>query len=268
VSKGKIFIITLVLFLSTSCGKKQIEETGGPEQLYQDAMEELEGDEGGFPWIFTGTDYDTILKIFKEIQLRDPYSPYAILAELRTADTYFRKQEYEQAAIEYEEFLKRHPGHDESSYATFRLALSHYKLMRGPDRDPTNTRETIKWFEYFIENYPDSPLATEAYKRISECRNRLAKREIYIGKFYAKKKNYKAAAHRYSVVVDEYSNTDAFRKALYLLGDSYFKMGDSALAKQTLIRVINEFPDTGYQREAESLLQKIESNESKEVTER
>ncbi|MFQ5787411.1 MAG: outer membrane protein assembly factor BamD, partial [Thermodesulfobacteriota bacterium] len=129
VSKGKFLIITLIIFLSASCGKKQIEQTADSQQLYQDAMEELEEDKGGFPWIFTGTDYDTIFKIFKEIQLRDPYGPYATLAELRTADTYFKKEEYEQAVIEYEEFLKRHPGHEESSYATYRLALSHYKLM-------------------------------------------------------------------------------------------------------------------------------------------
>ncbi len=266
-SRGKFLIITLIILLSASCGKKQFDQTADSEQLYQDATEELKEDKGGFPWIFTGTDYKLIFNTLKEIQLRDPYSPYATLAELRTADTYFKKEEYEQAAIEYEEFLKRHPGHEESSYATYRLALTHYKLMRGPDRDPTNTREALKWFQYFIENYPDSPLATEAYEKMSECRNRLAKREIYIGKFYAKRKNYKAAAHRYNVVVNEYSDTNAFKKALYLLGDSYFKMGDSALAKQTLIRVINEFPDTDYQRKAESLLQEVESNESEEVKE-
>jgi len=237
------------------------------EQLYQQAVEMLESKKRGFPWIFTGTDYKTLLKLLKEIQLRDPYSPYAILAELKTADVYFNKGEYEQAAIEYEEFLKRHPGSDQAPYATYRLALSQYKQRKKPDRDPTSTREALKWLEFFIEKYPESPLVSKANERISECRNSLAMREIYIGNYYAKRKNFKAAANRYNMVVSQYSDTKAFEEGLFLLGNSYFRLGDSILARATLKRVVDEFPDTKYQKKAESLLQEIENNAKEESKE-
>lgn len=259
--------LTLLIILSFACGAKRVNQSMSDEQLYQQAVEMLEAKKRGFPWIFTGTDYKTLFKILKEIQLRDPYSKYSILAELRTADAYFRKEEYEQAAIEYEEFLKRHPGSDEASYATYRLALSHYKLVKKPDRDPTSTRDALKWFEFFVEKYPESPLVGEANKKISQCRNRLAKREIYIGNYYAKRKNFKAAANRYNVVVSQYSDTKEFEKALYLLGNSYFKMGDNILARATLKRVVDEFPDTEYRRKAESLLQEIDTNTKEESKE-
>jgi len=261
-----ILIFFIISPIVLSCGKKKVEDIGSTEELYQDAVKQLNEKKGGFPWVFTGTDYDTVFKELKEIQLREPYSPYAILAELRSADAYFKREEYEQAVIEYEEFLKRHPGHDESSYATYRLALSYYRQIKSPDRDPTSTREAIKWFEYVVNNYPDSPYLEQARTKIIECRNRLAKREIHIGNYYLKRKNFKAAADRYDVVVNEYSDTKHFDDALFLLGSSYFGMGDNDLARATLKRVIEEFPDSEYHGKAERLLQKIESNEVKEAT--
>lgn len=266
-SKVLSVALTVLVISSFACGNKRINQSLSDEQLYQQAVEMLETKKRGFPWIFTGTDYNTLFKILKEIQLRDPYSKYSILAELKTADAYFKKQEYEQAAIEYEEFLKRHPGSDEASYATYRLALSHYKLVKKPDRDPTSTRDALKWFEFFVEKYPESPLIGKANEKISECRNRLAKREIYIGNYYAKRKNFKAAANRYNVVVSQYSDTKEFQKALYLLGNSYFRLGDNILARATLKRVVDEFPDTEYRRKAESLLHEIDTNTKEESKE-
>ncbi len=262
--KARPIILALTVLLLFGCGAKRIERGDSAEALYQRAMDELQK-KRGFPWIFTGTDYDTVLKLLKEIQLKYTFSPYATLAELRTADTYFKKGEYEQASIEYEDFIKRHPGHEQLPYATFRLGLSHYKQIRSYDRDPTNTRETIKWFDSFIEQYPDSPLKSEAEKMMEECRERLAKREIYIGNFYARRKNHKAAVARYKVVVDQYADTKENEEALFLLGMSYSKMGQQELAKEALKRVIEEYPKAKYHKKAAELLSKIEEKEKREA---
>jgi len=253
---GSVALVLTILLLF-GCGAKRIERNDSAEALYQRAMDELQK-KRGFPWIFTGTDYDTVLKLLKEIQLKYTFSPYATLAELRTADTYFKKGEFEQASIEYEDFIKRHPGHEETPYAAFRLGLSHYKQIRSYDRDPTNTREAIKWFNSFLEQYPESPLRSEAEKMIGECRERLAKREIYIGNFYESRKNYKAAVERYKVVIDRYANTKEHEEALFLLGMSYSKMGQNELAKEALKRFIEEYPTAKYHKRAAELLSKIE----------
>ncbi len=259
-------ILIPAIFILFACSSKRINGSAGPEVLYNRAMNELEK-KRGFPWVFTGTDYDLVLKLFKEIQLRYTYSPYATLAELRTGDTYFKKEEYEQAAVEYEEFIKRHPGHEETPYATFRLALSHFKRIKSYDRDPTDTREALRWFNIFVDKYPDSPLFGDAKRMIIECRNRLAKREIYLGNFYAKRKNYKAAAERYKVVVERYQDTSEYEEALYLLGRSYYNMGERQIAKEILTRVIEEFPRAKYHDKAASLLAKIEKKEKEEAKE-
>lgn len=259
--------LVLTILLLIGCGAKRIERNDSAEAMYQRAMDELQK-KRGFPWIFSGTDYDTVLKLLKEIQLKYTFSPYATLAEVRTADAYFKKGDFEQASIEYEDFIKRHPVHEQTPYAAFRLGLSHYKQMRSYDRDPTNTREAIKWFNSFLEQYPESPLKSEAEKMIQECRERLAKREIYIGKFYASRKNHKAAAERYKVVVDQYANTKEHEEALFLLGISYSKMGQNELAKETLKRVIEEYPNVKYHKKAAELISKIEEKEKREAKKR
>ncbi len=261
-----LLLLGALLLIHSSCGGKRVDGSLGPEVLYNQAMVELEKKKG-FPWILTGTDYNTVFKLLKEIQLRYTYSPYATLAELRTGDAYFKKGEYEQAVVEYEEFIKRHPSHQETPYATFRLALSHFKRMKTYDRDPTDTREAQKWFNIFLEKYPASPLVGDAKGMIVKCRDNLAKREIYIGNFYAKKKNYKASAGRYIVVVEQYQDTKEYEEALYLLGKSYYQMGETQSAKDVLNRVIQEFPTAKYHDKAEELLAKIEKKEKEEPKE-
>ena len=253
-----VLILTASLLFVINCGSKKVPKDLTDEQLYDAAIKELTVDKGGFPWIFRGRDYDMIFAYLKEIQLRYTYSPYAALAELRTGDAYFQKEEYEQAAIEYEEFLKRHPGHAEAPYATYRLALSYYKEIKSPDRDPLDTRLALQWFNTFIEKYPDSPLAPDARERALRCRDRLARREIYIGNFYSRRDNYKAAADRYKIVVDDYNDTQRYQEALYLLGKAYAKSDQYDLARQALNRLVQEYPNEKYSGKATSLLNDIQ----------
>ncbi|MFI5322641.1 MAG: outer membrane protein assembly factor BamD [Thermodesulfobacteriota bacterium] len=252
-----LFLAVSLLFI-VNCGSKKVPKDLNDQQLYDAAMQEMTADKGGFPWIFKGRDYSMILDYLKEIQLKYTYSPYAALAELRTGDAYFEKGEYDQAAIEYEEFLKRHPGNEEAPYATYKLALSYYKKIRTPDRDPTNTRLAMQWFNTFVEKYPDSLLLHDAREKILKCRDSLALREIYIGNFYSKRDNYKAAADRYKIVVSDYNDTNSYEEALYLLGRAYAKSERYELARQTLTRLVQEFPNKKYSNKASSLLNEIQ----------
>lgn len=253
-----LLTLAVCLFFVINCGSTKVPRDMSDQQLYDTAVEELNADKGGFPWIFRGRDYDLILAYFKEIQLRYTYSPYASLAEVRTADTYFKRGEYEQAAIEYEEFLKRHPGHAEAPYATYQVGLSYFEEIRSPDRDPTNTRLALQWFNTFIEKYPDAPDVPSARENIIKCRNRLAKREIYIGNFYSRRDNYKAAANRYKIVVSDYNDTDRYQEALYLLGRAYAKSEQYELARETLSTLVQQFPNEKYSGKASSLLNDIQ----------
>ena len=216
-NKKVITFLVLGLLVFSACGKKTKIKSGTAQELYADATHELYSHSMGFPWVFTGPDFDLIFATLREIQLRYTFSPFATLAEIRTADTYFRQEEYTQAITEYENFIKNHPGHNEVEYAIYQVALSNYKLKGSKDRDPIFAREAVKWFTEFTENYPNSELVPQANEYRVECKNILANREIFIGKYYLKKKNYKAAEARFNLVLQKYSDTKYSDEAYKLI---------------------------------------------------
>ena len=220
-------LVIVALLLAVSCGGKQVIYEGTAEQLNNEVFEEL-NKEGGFPWIFGGTNYDKVFDILKEIQIRYPYTKYATLAEIRSGDVYFKKKEYLQAAEEYENFIANHPGHEELDYAMYRLGFSYYKMKSGKDRNHSKTLKAIKWFTLLKKTYPDSPYVEQTQEKIEESRKVLAEREIYLGKFYQKKKNYEAAAQRYKNVLENYSDTEYAEKARKLLLETQEKLSEQS----------------------------------------
>lgn len=215
-NKKIILFLLLIVAITASCGKKNI-RSASAQELYADATNELYNKKTGFPWIFTGPNYDLILETLKEIRLRYTFSPFATLAEIRTADTYFEQGEYQQAIVEYEQFLKDHPGHNEYPYAIYKLAMSNYELRTSKDKEPSFTRNAVTKFGEFIQRYPESELVPEAEEKIAECEKILAARELHIGKFYLKKKNYKAAFERFNLVVEQYPDTKHYNEAVKLI---------------------------------------------------
>ncbi|MGH7885981.1 MAG: outer membrane protein assembly factor BamD [Thermodesulfobacteriota bacterium] len=211
-----IFVISIML-LSSSCFHKKTGPAKSAEELYNESTAEL-NKKSSFPRLFSGTNFDKLFENLKEIQIRYTFSPYATLAEVRTGDAYFKQEEYSLAVSEYTEFIKLHPTHSEIEHATYYIAESYYLLRRGKDRDYGKPILAIEWFTKFIQQFPDSTeRVEEAKKKIIECRNILAKREIYIGKFYQKRKNYEAAIKRYNNVLEKYPDTRYNNEALELL---------------------------------------------------
>ncbi len=223
----KIAIKLLVvgtLIITVSCGGKKAIYEGTAEQLNQEVTEEL-AKESRFS-LFGGTNFDKVFEILKEIQIRYPYTKYAALAELRSGDVYFKKKEYVLAAEEYEDFISNNPGHAKLDYAMYRLGLSYYKMKAGKDRNHSRRLSALKWFYALEETYPTSPYVEQVQDKIQESRKIMAEREIYIGKFYYKKKNYKAAMMRFENVLEKYPETEYVEEALRLLETSRVKLSE------------------------------------------
>ncbi len=220
-------LLVATLILAGSCSGKKVIYEGTAEELDNQVVEEL-NKESGFPWIFGGTNYEKIFELLKEVQIRYPYTQYAAIAELRSGDVYFKKKDYMQAAEEYENFISEHPTHQRLDYAMYRLGLCYYNMKSGKDRNHSKSLKTIEWFTALRENYPDSPYVEQTKEKIDKAKEILAEREIYIGKFYQKKKNYKAAVERYENVLENYSDTKYSKEARELLKVATGKLQDQS----------------------------------------
>jgi outer membrane protein assembly factor BamD len=248
---GTIVILSLLL---GACGWKKrglVEKETAAAALYKKGLA-----------LYKKRDYDRALELFNELKGGFPgEDPYYTWAELKIADCYFFKKEYTEAISHYEEFKKFHPFHGEIQYVVFQIALSYFKQMKSVDRDQEATRKALSNFEFLIANYPPSVFTEKAREKVKICRERMAGKELYVAKFYYKKKKYQGAKARLEAMVKLYPEVDAFGEALFYLGKSHLKLGEMDLARKVFTDLVGSYPYSKFSDEAKEELKELPEEE-------
>ncbi|HVO31532.1 MAG TPA: outer membrane protein assembly factor BamD [bacterium] len=202
--------------------------------------------------------YDEAVTEFEKLRNTYPFSKFAVEAELKIADALFKKREYGDAADAYRTFAKLHPKHEQVDYAAFRVGLSLFlEAPKAVDRDQASTEKSLDEFRAFIQQYPDSKYADEAAKKIGDGRDRLAAKELYVGRYYTTHKKWHAALGRLKNVVDRYPDSPSEVEAQYLLGMAQWRLHDNDTARATLTDFVAKHPDTKWSRDARKILAKL-----------
>jgi len=163
---------------------------------------------------FRDGDYKDAVKAFTDLKDWYPFSKYAILAELKIADSHFHLEEYDEAIIGYEEFEKMHPKNEAVPYVIYQNGLCWFKQLDTVDRDSSPAKNSLTQFRRLINQFPESEYAKKAEKNIKECVANLTGHELYVANFYMKTKKYKAALKRYEYLVEHYPGSKESKEAL------------------------------------------------------
>jgi outer membrane protein assembly factor BamD len=200
----KQFLIWMVMiwFLSSmvGCGlfkskeAKELEKT--PESLIAEGLD-----------AYQRKQYEKAGEAFQNLKDRFPYNPYAIVAELKLADSHFLNKEYLLAATAYKEFEKLHPANEIIPYVIFQLAMCYFKQMPTIDRDQSNAFLAVQEFERLIKNYPQSEYVSQAEVNLIKAKKNLAAHEFYIGEFYFNQKKYEAALGRFEGILRDFPDS-------------------------------------------------------------
>lgn len=196
-----------------------------PEGLYQSGSE-----------AYNSGRYKKAIEIFQRLKDEHPLSEYAILAEIGIADSFYSNGDYAEAEISYNDFINLHPTNEHLPYVMYQLGMCHYQQMLSIDRDQTETIKARKEFERLISRFPGSKFAFMAEKRLQECKKRLGEHEFYVGHFYFKRKQYKAALRRFETIAREYANLGLDYKVNYLIQETKRRLAEEeakAKAKET-----------------------------------
>src|SRR5262249_35050007 len=144
-------------------------------------------------------------------------------AKLGIGDTYLGEGTAEALVLainEFREFLTFYPTNRRADYAQFKLGMAHFRQMRGPQRDQTETREAVHDLPTFVDRYPNSTLRPEGASKLREAKNRLDESSYLVGYFYFRQRWYPGAIDRFRSVLKEdpqYTNRDA---VYYYLAES------------------------------------------------
>jgi outer membrane protein assembly factor BamD len=207
----------------------------------------------------------TAREFFREIVDSYTQSPYRPDAKLGIGDTYLGEgttEGLERALNEYREFLGFFPTNPRADYAQYKLGMTHFKQMRAPQRDQSQTREAIAEFERFVERYPASMLMPEVQARLRESRDRLSESDYLVGYFYYRQRWYPGAVDRFKDLLKQdpgFTNRDA---VYFYLGESLFKANRKAEALPYYEMLVQEFQESEYLPDATKRVAELKSQSS------
>ena len=170
-------------------------------------------------------DRDTLYsaKKFNEAELIFPQSDWAPVSALITAYVYYADDYYSDAIYHLERYLKVYPNHKDKSYGHYLLAMCFYENIIDERRDLGPLLNAKNEFEYIIKNYPNSEFAIDAKFKIELIQDRLAGKEMFIGRHYLKK--WVAAINRFQNVINNYETSVYTEEAIHRLAEIYYILG-------------------------------------------
>ena len=186
---------------------------------------------------------------FKQVVETYTGSTYRPDAKLAVGDTYLGEGTAEALVLainEFTEFLSFYPTNKRADYAQYKLGLAHFRQMRKPERDQTETREAISQFRTFVARYPTSDLMPEVQMKLRESRDRLSESDYLVGYFYFRQRWYPGAIDRFQAVLKddpEYTRRDA---VFFNLAESYMRIKREAEALPYYERLVEQFQESEY----------------------
>jgi len=186
--------------------------------------------------------FEKARKEYQQIQEKNPDRSYDAALMLRIADTYYGEEKYEEALVEYQNFLNYHPVNKDAGYAQFQIAMCSFMQFTTIDRDPEPTKTALREFQKLLQKYPKNAYAEEASKNISICRDRLSEYELYVGRFYQRTMAYRAATGRFEGLIKDYPGSSAEKDALYYDALAHLALGEKTEARSALETLVAKYP--------------------------
>jgi outer membrane protein assembly factor BamD len=178
------------------------------------------------------------------------YDPNVIM---KRAESFFDKEEYAEAIIEYQHFLDLHRVHTLAPYAQFKLAESNFKMAKTIDRDMEPVRKALEGYEKLLKDYPGNKWQNDANDRIRACHDYLAQSAYFVGKYYLRRDAFLAAAKRFESIVKQYPDLDVASDAMFDLARTYHEIGADDWAQERLIALEQQYPNHKHKAESQRL---------------
>ena len=198
--------------------------------------------------------YKSAAKSFAEVERQHPYSKRATKALLMQAFANYQRNSYDDAINAASRFITLHPGHKDSSYAYYLVALSQYEQISDVRRDQSATKKALEALDEVSKRFPESPYAADAAKKSVKAKDHLAAKEMEVGRYYLKQGSYLAGINRFKTVVTDYQMTTQVPEALYRLAEGYMALGVVSEAQTAAAVLGHNYPDSQWYRDAYTLV--------------
>lgn len=199
--------------------------------------------------------FNKAAKKFEDLDRDHPYAPEARRAMVMAAYAYYKAGKYPEAIATARRYTTMHPGTKEAPLAHHIIASCYFEEMSGPQNDQASTRKALNELRTLKSRYPNSEYAQKADNRIRIAMDTLAAKEMQVGRYYLKRRNYLASINRFKMVVSNYSTTKQVEEALMRLTEAYMALGILNEAQTAAAVLGHNFPESKWYKDAYVLLQ-------------
>ena len=230
-----------------ACGSNPKDESAqwSPEKLFAEAKAEAE----------VGS-YEAAAKLYERLEGRAAGTVLAQQAQIERAYMMYRTNEKAQALSILERFIKLHPTSPALDYALYLQGLVNFNDNLGilgnlsrqdlAERDQQASRDSYQSFKQLVEQFPRSVYAEDAQVRMNYIVNSLAAYEVHVARYYFRRGAYIAAANRAQQTVQEFQQSPATEEALFIMVQSYDRLGLVDLRDDADRVLRKNFPDTQF----------------------
>jgi outer membrane protein assembly factor BamD len=121
-------------------------------------------------------------------------------------------------------------------------------------RDQKLTELALKALDEVVRRFPDTKYARDAKLKLDFTRDHLAGKEMEIGRYYLKRREYLAAMNRFKRVVDNYQTTTHVPEALERLVEVNLALGLTNEAKANAAVLGYNYPGSQWYSDAHALV--------------
>ncbi len=195
--------------------------------------------------------FDQAIECLEILKSRYAGNQAASDAELQIGDAFFDDKEYLLAAESYESFLRNYPIHAKADYALYRMGLSYLReTPKAIDRDQVHLEDAIDALKNHQRVFPKSEYADETTKTLQDALAKAGRQQFYVGRFYYRTGEYRAALSRLEEVIQRYPETPKLAQAYHHVIVAYAELHDLENARRVYSTMEAAMPNDRWTRKA------------------
>lgn len=179
----------------------------------------------------------------------NPVHPKADSAQFLMADAYLRSGQAQQAAEEFRQMAITRPGSPLADDAQLGACRAYWELSPGLPQGQEHTQTAVRECGRVREFFPESPLIPEAEEILGRARDKLARKQYRVARYYFDRGFYESANIYFETVLQDYPETEVVPDVMLRYYRSLRNLGFDAEASQVRERLLSEHPDSRAARE-------------------
>ena len=205
---------------------------------------------------FQDKNYERAAIYFDEIEKQHPYSAWSPRAQIMTAFSYYNANKYDDAIFALDRFIQLHPGNRNIAYAYYLKGLCYFEQMSDVSREQKMTEDALETFKELLYRFPNSVYVADVNEKLKEINSHLAGKEMAVGRYYLKTKEYIPALNRFQSVLLEHPKGNQSAEALYRMATCYMALGMVNQATHVQAVLVYYYPQSPWTDKTKILIKK------------